>query len=171
MRHLAFGFILSGAALSATAQTVLPGTDITAAEVRALLKAAPPGESSDKPMRVVDVGGYRFGVYAAFRPKNAPAGEGHVHRTRVAEIYYMLDGAGVLVTGGTLREPLEQHPSAVGNWTDVSGPQIDGGVSRKLSKGDLVIIPGGTPHTWASQSSNMTYLILRPDPNNEIALK
>jgi quercetin dioxygenase-like cupin family protein len=59
----------------------------------------------------------------------------------------------------------------VGNWTDVSGPQIDGGVSRKLSKGDLVIIPGGTPHTWASQSSNMTYLILRPDPNNEIALK
>jgi mannose-6-phosphate isomerase-like protein (cupin superfamily) len=165
------GFILPVAALTASAHAALPGTDITAEQVRAFLASAPHGDSSDKPMRVVDVGGYRFGVYAAFRPKNAPTGGGHVHRTRVAEIYYMLDGAGVLVTGGKLREPLEEHPSALGNWTDVSGPQIDGGVSRRLTKGDLVIIPGGTPHTWVSQESDMTYLILRPDPNNEIALK
>jgi mannose-6-phosphate isomerase-like protein (cupin superfamily) len=162
---------LSVAAFTARAQTALPGTDITAEQVRAFLKAAPAGESSDKPMRVVDVGGYRLGVYAAFRPKSAPAGGGHVHRTLVAEIYYLLDGAGVLVTGDKLTEPLESQPSAVGSWTDVSGPGIDGAVSRRLKKGDLAIIPGGTPHMWASQESDLTYLILRPDPNNQIALK
>jgi quercetin dioxygenase-like cupin family protein len=48
---------------------------------------------------------------------------------------------------------------------------IEGGVSRRLSKGDVVIIPGGVPHGWASVEGDITYLIVRSDPSKKIPLK
>jgi mannose-6-phosphate isomerase-like protein (cupin superfamily) len=162
--------LLAATAFATQAQTPFVATDITAEQVRTFLKQAPPGENSDRPMRVVDAGGYRLGVYGAFRLKHAPP-SANIHQTHVAEIYYMLKGAGVLVTGGTLRQPLNPHPSGIGKWTDTGSAGIDGGISRRVAKGDMVIIPGGTPHMWASQESDLTYLIVRPDPDNEIALK
>jgi mannose-6-phosphate isomerase-like protein (cupin superfamily) len=158
------------AAWPAAGQVPPAATDITAQEVRAFLKDAPTGESSDRPIRVIDAGGYRIGVYAAFRPKNAPIAA-NIHDTHVAEIYYVLEGAGTLMTGGSLRKPLNPHPSAIGSWTDLGSTGIDGGVSRRVAKGDMVIIPGGTPHMWLSQESDLTYLIVRPDPGAALALK
>jgi mannose-6-phosphate isomerase-like protein (cupin superfamily) len=158
------------AALPTAAQVPLAATDVTADEVRAFLKDAPTGENSDRPIRVVDAGGYRVGVYAAFRLKNSPT-SANIHQTHVAEIYFVLEGAGVLVTGGTLRKPLNPHPSAIGSWTDLGSSGIDGGVSRRVAKGDVVIIPGGTPHMWLSQEGDLTYLIVRPDPGAAIPLK
>jgi mannose-6-phosphate isomerase-like protein (cupin superfamily) len=170
MRYAIIGAFLAVAAFPTLAEPPFIATDITAGQVQAFLKGAPVGENSDRPMRVIDAGGYRLGVYGAFRLRNAPP-SANIHKTHVAEIYYMLKGAGVLVTGGTLREPLNPHPSGIGSWTDVGSAGIDGGVSRRLARGDIVIIPGGTPHMWASQESDLTYLIVRPDPGNEIALK
>jgi mannose-6-phosphate isomerase-like protein (cupin superfamily) len=94
-----------------------------------------------------------------------------VHQTDAAETYYMLDGAGVLVTGGTLRKPTTPRPSNMGDWTDMRSTGIEGGVSRRLSKGDVVIIPGGVPHGWASVEGDITYLIVRSDPSKKIPLK
>jgi quercetin dioxygenase-like cupin family protein len=33
--------------------------------------------------------------------------------------------------------------------TNVRGSGIEGGVSRRITKGDVVIIPGHTPHWWS----------------------
>jgi hypothetical protein len=49
---------------------------------------------------VADVGGYRVGIYTVFRPKLLP-GNAIYHETRMTEIYYLLEGGGTLVTGGT----------------------------------------------------------------------
>jgi uncharacterized RmlC-like cupin family protein len=38
-------------------------------------------------------------------------------------------------------------------------------------KGDIVITPGGVPHSWRSLEGDITYLIIRADPNNQITLK
>jgi mannose-6-phosphate isomerase-like protein (cupin superfamily) len=157
-------------ASSAKAQAPTAATDITAAQVQAFIKDAPRDRNSDRPMRVIDAGGYRVGVFGVFRPKGTPP-NATVHQTNVSEVYYVLEGAGMLVTGGTLKKPATPRQSNLGNWTDVASDGIDGGTSRRIAKGDVVIIPGGVPHGWASQEGDVTYLIVRPDPEKKLALK
>jgi len=160
MRKMIVGIFVLLAATSAKAQAPMAATDITAADVQAFIKGAPQDRNSDRPIRVVDVGGYRVGLFGVFRPKDAPI-TATVHQTTASETYIMLDGAGVLVTGGKLREPAKPRQSTLGDWTDLGSTGIEGGVSRRLSKGDVVIIPGGVPHGWASVEGDVTYLIVR----------
>jgi mannose-6-phosphate isomerase-like protein (cupin superfamily) len=170
MRKIAAGMFMLLVAVSAKAQAPTAATDITAAQVQAFIKDAPRDRNSDRPIRVIDVGGYRVGVYGVFRPKDTPA-SATVHQTNVTETYYMLDGAGVLVTGGTLKKPSTPRQSNLGTWTDIASDGIDGGASRRLTKGDVVIIPGGVPHGWASLEGDITYLIVRSDPDKKLPLK
>ncbi len=114
----------------------------------------------------MDVGGYRVGVYGVYQPK-ASMPEAILHETTVTEVYQMLDGAGTLVTGGTL----------VDTWRDpavknrLKGKRIEGGVSRRMVKGDVVIIPGRLPHWWSNLEGDITYLIIGPDPAGKLPLK
>jgi mannose-6-phosphate isomerase-like protein (cupin superfamily) len=170
MRTLSMGIFVMLIASSAKAQMPAAATDITAAQVQAFIKDAPHDRNTDRPIRVVDVGGYRVGVFGVFRPKEAPP-TATVHETSVTETYYMLEGAGVLVTGGKLKEPSTPRKSGLGDWTDMGSNGIEGGVSRRLSKGDIVVIPGGVPHGWASLEGDITYLIVRSDPSNKVPLK
>jgi len=170
MRKIVLVMLLLFVAASAKAQAPMAATDITAAQVQAFIKDAPHDRNSDRPMRVVGTGGYRVGIFGVFRPKSAPP-NATVHQTNVSEVYYMLEGAGTLVTGGTLKKPATPRQSTLGNWTDVASTGIEGGVSRRIAKGDIVIIPGGVPHGWASTESDITYLIVRPDPDKKLELK
>jgi hypothetical protein len=79
----------------------------------------------------------------------------------------MLEGTGTLVTGGTLKDERREPPTT----TTVRGSAIDGGVSRKVVPGDVIIIPGRTPHWWSSLDGDIRYMIIRADPNGRIALK
>lgn len=170
MRKMVLGIFVLLIASSARTQAPMVATDITAAQVQAFLKDAPRDRNSDRPIRVIDAGGYRVGVFGVFRPKGTPP-NATVHQTNVAEVYYVLDGAGTLVTGGTLKKPATPRPSTLGNWTDVASDGIEGGASRRVTKGDVIIIPGGVPHGWASTEGDVTYLIVRPDPDNKLSLK
>jgi mannose-6-phosphate isomerase-like protein (cupin superfamily) len=114
----------------------------------------------------VDVGGYHVGVYGVLRPK-AIKQEANMHNTKVSEIYYILNGNATLVTGGTLPDPKPLKGSA----TTVQSMRIDGGLSRKVGPGDVVIIPGKTPHWFSSQDADLRYLIFRPDPEGKSQLK
>src|SRR5687768_9387871 len=87
--------------LQQPAATPLPAVDVTAAEITSFINALPRDAISDRPIRAADVGGYGVTVYGVFRPKSLP-GDAILHQTRTSEIYYMLKGAGTLVTGGTL---------------------------------------------------------------------
>jgi mannose-6-phosphate isomerase-like protein (cupin superfamily) len=155
--------------LALIAQSSLPATDITAAAIQAFVKALPRDAVSDRPIRVVDVGGYRVGVYGVFRPK-ASVQEAILHETKVAEVYTMLEGAATLVTGGTIVDGKHSASAAIGHGS-IRGPRIEGGVSRRVAKGDVIIIPGGTPHWWSNLESDITYSITRPDPESSIPLK
>ena len=124
----------------------------------------PKGEGGDLPIRVVDAGGYRIGVYGVFRPA-AVADSASLHETKVTEIYYILDGGGTLVTGGKLREPVARQKSAMTSSENVrSTSGIDGGVARRVGKGDIVIIPGGVAHWWSKRDGDVTYLIHSSGP-------
>jgi mannose-6-phosphate isomerase-like protein (cupin superfamily) len=153
-------------AFAIAAQTPPPATEITDADIAAFLKQLPRDAVSDKPIRIVDVGGYRVGVYGVFRPKSTKQ-EAILHETTVTEVYHMLEGAGTLVTGGTLVDPRRAPASS----TNVRGSRIDGGVSRRVAKGDVVIIPGHLPHWWSNLEGDIAYLIVRPDPQSKLPLK
>jgi hypothetical protein len=167
MLKIALGLFVLSLALSSAAQAPsLPATPITNADIQAFIDALPRDVVSDKPIRVVDVGGYHVGVYGVFRPKTI-AQEANVHETKVTEIYYILNGNATLVTGGTLPDRKQLRPGS----TTFQSSRIDGGASRKVSPGDVVIIPGRTPHWWSSQDGDLRYLIFRPDPENTLPLK
>jgi quercetin dioxygenase-like cupin family protein len=170
MRKIVLCIFVMFIATSVKAQAPMAATDITAAQVQAFIKDAPRDRNSDRPIRVIDAGGYRVGVFGVFRPKGTPP-SATAHQTNVTETYYMLEGAGVLVTGGTLRKPVKPRQSTLGDWMDLGSDGIEGGVSRRLTKGDVVIIPGGVPHGWASAEGDITYLIVRSDPEKKVPLK
>lgn len=173
MRALFAGLVILTASEAALAQgngapvPALPATDITSAAVGAFIDALPKDEISDRPIRIVDVGGSRVGVYGVFRPRSQP-GDAIAHETRTSELYYILEGAGVLVTGGTIAG---LKPPPPGRSAGPRGDRIEGGVERRVSKGDMIVIPGRTPHWWRSLEGDIRYLIIRSDPDNRLTLK
>ena len=57
-----------------------------------------------------------------------------------AEYAIVIEGAGTLVSGGTLVAPRTTKPGLVERRA------IEGGTSRTLSPGDIILIPAGVPH-------------------------
>ena len=145
----------------------LPATYLPSSDIQAFLKALPPDAISDLPIRAVDVGGYRVGVFGVFRPHSQP-GDAIAHETRTTEVYYILDGSGTLVTGGTITG---MKPPPAGRTAGPRGDRIEGGASRHVGPGDIIVIPGRTPHWWSSLDSDIHYLIVRPDPDGRMRLK
>lgn len=155
----------------------LAATDVSAEAIQSTLKQemASGKPVNDTSIRVVDVGGCNVGIGAVYRLSPAAKGFSAAH-DKVSEVYYMLEGAGTLVTGGTLVNPKRRQSSneivSGVNGPGVSGTTIEGGVSRRVKAGDMVIIPAGTPHWWSEiDGSSMKYVVVRVDPSRVVALK
>lgn len=147
------------------AQEAPVATDVTSAEIQKFINALPRDVVSDRAIRTVEVtGDYRVGVYGVFRPQEFPGGA-NLHPVNTTEIYYMLEGIATLVTGGRL---IDETPAPTG--TSLRGSGIRGGVTRQVTKGDVIIIPGHTPHWFSELATDIEYLIFRPDPDNRIPL-
>ena len=57
------------------------------------------------------------------------------------------------------------------NGPGVSGSAIQGGVRRGIAKGDMVIIPAGTPHWFPEIQEDITSTVVRVDPSRVVKLK
>ncbi len=147
-----------------------PALDVTAAGIKAFIDALPKDRISDNPIRVTDVGGYKVGVYGVFRPKTSRQ-DANRHQTTVTEIYYMLEGTATLVTGGKMVEETSAGNSPNTRRPNFRAPRIDGGVSRRVGPGDVIVIPGNLPHWWSSLDTDIRYLIFRPDPEGLQSVK
>jgi mannose-6-phosphate isomerase-like protein (cupin superfamily) len=71
------------------------------------------------------------------------------------DVYYVLDGAAVLILGGKLEAPREIQP---GEWRS---PHIVGGQSYEVKKGDLIIVPRGTPHQRSTAGKDFTMILIK----------
>jgi mannose-6-phosphate isomerase-like protein (cupin superfamily) len=89
-----------------------------------------------------------------------------IAHTEVTEVYYITSGGGTLVTGGTILNPKPLAPDAEVVRVAV-GPSVNGtfqgGQTRKVSAGDMVIIPPGVLHGWSEVPDHVTYVSVRPD--------
>ena len=148
-------------------------TLITDADIRAVIEAAPDGRVSDVQFRMVDTGGYNVGVGVVQRPASAPGGA--IEHDQQTEVYRVVAGSGTLITGGELVDKRRLPPDGdvVKQLTGPSsfGSGIRGGESRQISAGNMVIIPAGVPHGFSELQTDITYLVVRVDPEQLVQLK
>jgi mannose-6-phosphate isomerase-like protein (cupin superfamily) len=78
-------------------------------------------------------------------------GAGAIAHPGNSEVHYVIEGGATFVTGGTIVRPTT--PGAVA--------EIQGGVSRHIAKGDIVIIPENSPHWYKDVDGSITYLEVR----------
>jgi mannose-6-phosphate isomerase-like protein (cupin superfamily) len=71
------------------------------------------------------------------------------------DVYYVLEGAATLVLGGKLDAPKEIEP---GEWRS---PRIIDGKTYGITKGDLVIVPRGTPHQRSTANKDFTMILIK----------
>ena len=93
----------------------------------------------------------KYMVHASHRDK---AGMAEVHE-KDADIIYVLEGQATLVTGGTVVEP---KPTAPG---EIRGKEIAGGETRQITKGDVIIVPAGTPHWFKEVLGPINYYVVK----------
>ena len=120
----------------------MSGTDVAAA----LAKGKPDSRSTN--VRV-----FSFGPYNVTVEKRNPVAQGATMHESVAELLHVVDGAGTMVTGGTI-------PNATKNGTNVSGKTIEGGTRQALAKGDWILVPAGVPHEFVDIKGNLTMMYM-----------
>ena len=102
-----------------------------------------------KGMPLLEVGDYK--IHASRRE-----GPGLVEiHTRDTDIAYVVQGSATLVTGGTPLGVKSVGPE------ERRGSGIEGGETRKLEVGDVVIIPNGVPHWFKEVSSPFLYYVVK----------
>jgi mannose-6-phosphate isomerase-like protein (cupin superfamily) len=123
----------AGAALPPASLFASAG-DVTAMIAKAKTSRAPDQANYTQPI-------LRLAPYAAnleYRVAGLNA-NATIHDTE-AEMFYVVEGSGTVVTGGTLREGRRTNP------TNQAGSAIDGGDRRRVAKGDFIMVPPNTPH-------------------------
>jgi len=149
VRHLLFGGIFGSLALifvslapTARAQPAAPPApklftsagDLTAMIAKAKSERKPDQANFTQP--ILQLAPYAAQLEYRVAGINANAS---VHE-REAEMFFVVEGSGTLVTGGKLKE--ERRTNA----ENLAGSGIDGGARRKVAKGDFVMVPENTPH-------------------------
>lgn len=95
--------------------------------------------------------GENYMVHASRREK---PGMSEVHELDT-DIIYVLDGTATFVTGGKSVDAKMTAPS------EFRGASIDGGETRELKKGDVVIVPKGTPHWFKKVDGTFLYYVVK----------
>ncbi len=127
------------------------------------------GETIDQQIRVVDIGDeLNVAVGILRREGNRTEGEevtSIVHH-RVTEVYYVLSGSGILVTGGDEADAIE-FPADATAVIELIGPSgrrmVTNGQEQTIAAGDIVVIPAGVPHGFRHIQEQVTYISIRVD--------
>jgi mannose-6-phosphate isomerase-like protein (cupin superfamily) len=110
------------------------------------LKAAMARTQEMTSSAVANTDQYRVNIIHRQKPGNPLAHAGN------SELHYIIEGAGTLVTGGHIVR------AADGNRTAAT---IEGGETRRVTAGDVVIVPASSPHWYKALEGSITYLEVR----------
>lgn len=89
--------------------------------------------------------------------KSRPTAQAELHDAS-DDVYYVLEGTATLTLGGKLDSPREAEP---GEWRS---PRITGGQTFEIKKGDLIIVPRGTPHQRTGKDFSMILIKIYAEP-------
>jgi mannose-6-phosphate isomerase-like protein (cupin superfamily) len=92
-----------------------------------------------------------YSVSGSHRDK---AGGVEVH-DKETDVIYVVDGTATFVTGGTMIGGKDTKPG------QHLGTDIQGGETHHLSKGDVVVVPAGTPHWFKVVPTQVSYFVVK----------
>ena len=107
-----------------------------------------------KGMPLIETPGYKVHAGRRERP-----GLVELH-TQETDVIYVVDGTATFVTGGTMVDGKLVSPG------QLRGTSITGGDTHHLKKGDVIVVPNGTPHQFTETSNPFLYLIVKPISQN-----
>jgi quercetin dioxygenase-like cupin family protein len=82
------------------------------------------------------------------------AGNVEVH-DKETDVIYVVDGTATFVTGGTMIGGKMTKPG------QHMGTDIKGGEVHHMSKGDVIVVPAGTPHWFKEVPSSISYYVVK----------
>jgi mannose-6-phosphate isomerase-like protein (cupin superfamily) len=146
LTFLACSVVVAGdqAQAPAPATRGAPVTFLSNTELTAAIKKAAAGTPNMATAAIKNTDQYRINVVQRGQAAGAIA---HAVGT---ELHHIIEGSGTLVTGGTI-----VRPAGGGSAT------IQGGETRRVGKGDVVLIPENTPHWYSQIDGTITYLEVR----------
>jgi len=98
---------------------------------------------------VLETASYK--VHASRRDGPGQA-ELHSHDT---DIFHVLTGSATFVTGGKVQGGAHVGPE------EIRGASIEGGETRTLQAGDVIVIPHGVPHWFKAVPAPVTYYTVK----------
>jgi len=110
-------------------------------------------QPDNKTSELIDSGGMQLRV-AVQHEKNRTDAAAELHDLS-DDVYYVLDGSAMLTLGGKLDAPKETDP---GEWRS---PRIIDGKTVEIKKGDLVVVPRGTPHQRSTANKDFMMILVK----------
>ena len=84
--------------------------------------------------------------------------------SKSVKIRYVVEGKGHMKLGGKITD-WKRRPVSQGNGKGSAGTTAVGGRDVTIAKGDVLIIPAGTPHKWEDADEFTSYVVVRIDPD------
>jgi mannose-6-phosphate isomerase-like protein (cupin superfamily) len=161
--------LLGGAACTTAFAQPKLATDIKAAEIQAVVDF--PNLGTDRQVKVVDIGTHNVAVGVLRRGKTPAGGRvSAVNHTEVTEVYYVVSGSGVLVTGGVMENerPLDPKGEIVRDAVGPSNTAVfkEPAQQRRVDVGDMIVIPAGVYHGFTDIADHIEYVAVRSDPKH-----
>jgi mannose-6-phosphate isomerase-like protein (cupin superfamily) len=162
--------------IQASSTPAVPAVDVGSPQlVDAWNKIVASGANTgDTPLRMIDAGAYNVGIGVLYRGKGVSPSGSSSH-DKVTEVFQVIEGSGTLVTEGEIVNPQRRQGSSELvsgiSGPGVSGTAIQGGVSRRISKGDMIIVPAGTPHWFSEIDEPLKVTVVRIDPGRIVSLR
>jgi mannose-6-phosphate isomerase-like protein (cupin superfamily) len=110
-------------------------------------------QPDNKTSELIESGGMQLRV-AVQHEKNKVGAPAELHDAS-DDVYYVLEGSATLILGGKLADPKETD---AGEWRS---PRIIDGKTFVINKGDLVIVPRGTPHQRSTANKDFTMILIK----------
>ena len=153
MRAIGISFSLTLLAAMAMAQPASQAvkTYSSSSDVMALQAKAKKDRKDGQPLVVERI--LQLAPYNANLEYRASVGPASIHE-KEAEIFYVIDGGGTMVTGGKLTGESRT------NAENLTGSGIEGGMSREVAKGDFIVVPENTPHWFSALKGSITLMSL-----------
>ena len=163
--------LVASTQISLSAQAPAPpaaATDVSRVDFATVLKSMNPDGVADHQIKVVDIGTYNVAVGILHR--SGKAKQTAIAHSEITEIYYVLEGTGTFVTGGTMtnatQAPADGSTVKVLVGPSTTGAAITGGQSRRIGPGDVIIVPPGVAHWFSAIEKDLDYLVFRVDPSH-----
>ena len=136
----------SAPAAQPQAAAPLQGGQVTAAELAAIVARQPKDRNGNQTF-------LQLAPYNVSMEHRVNVAQNAAVHDKEAELFYVIDGSATLVTGGKLVNPTK-------NGDNSQAASVEGGTTKKIAKGDFILVPEGTPHWFSAIDGELTLMSL-----------